>query len=66
MSLKCRACERTFSRPSAYTQHSQKCIKKVEVEEDDDVEMDIEGNQDSDYENKNIEVIVLFYFLQGS
>ena len=78
MSLVCYSCERTFSRRSAYSQHSQKCIKKVEVEEegdvemgiegnqDDDVEMDIEGNQDNDdYENNNIEVIVLC-FLQGS
>ena len=63
MSLKCQSCERTFSQRSAYTQHSKRCIKKIEVEEDDDVEMDIEGNQDSDYENYNIEVIVLFWII---
>ena len=33
----------------------------MEVEEDDDVGMDNEGDQDSDYENNNIGVIVLFY-----
>lgn len=33
----------------------------MEVEEDDVVGMDNEGDQDSDYENNNIEVIVLFY-----
>lgn len=36
----------------------------MEVEEDDDVEMDNEGDQDSDYEKNNIEVIVLFYVIK--
>jgi hypothetical protein len=53
MSFQCRVCDRTFSQRTAYSQHTQKCIKKVEVEEDD--EMDTEGDQ-----NNNIEVIVLF------
>jgi hypothetical protein len=60
MSLICPICTRTFSRRTAYSQHVQRCIKKVEVEEDDDIEMDTEGSQDSNYENDNIEVIMLF------
>lgn len=60
MSLICPICTRTFSRRTAYSQHVQRCIKKVEVEEDDDIEMDTEGSQDSNYENDNIEVIILF------
>lgn len=60
MSLICPICTRTFSRRAAYSQHVQRCIKKVEVEEDDDIEMDTEGSQDSNYENDNIEVIMLF------
>lgn len=61
MSFICPNCFRTFSQRSAYSQHAKLCIKKMEVEEDDDVGMDNEGDQDSDYENNNIEVIVLFY-----
>ncbi len=60
MSLIYPICTRTFSRRTAYSQHVQRCIKKVEVEEDDDIEMDTEGSQDSNYENDNIEVIMLF------
>jgi hypothetical protein len=60
MSLICPICTRTFSRRTAYSQHVQRCIKKVEVEEDDDIEMDTEDSQDSNYENDNIEVIMLF------
>jgi uncharacterized Zn-finger protein len=60
MSLICPICTRTFSRHTAYSQHVQRCIKKVEVEEDDDIEMDTEDSQDSNYENDNIEVIMLF------
>lgn len=63
MSFKCPNCFRTFSQRSAYSQHVKLCIKKMEVEEDD-VEMDNEGDQDSDYENNNIEVIVLFYVIK--
>jgi len=59
MSLICPICTRTFSRRTAYSQHVQRCLKKVEVEEDDDIEMDTEGSQDSNYENDNIEVIML-------
>lgn len=59
MSLKCPVCERTFSQRSAYTQHVQKCIKKVDVE-NEDVEMDTKSDQYSDDEN-NIEVIILFW-----
>ena len=60
MSLICLICTRTFSRCTVYSQHIQRCIKKVEVEDDDDIEMNTEGNQDSNYENNNIEVIILF------
>ena len=60
MSIICTICTRTFSRRTAYSQHVQRCIKKVEVEEDDDIEMDTEDSQDSNYENDNIEVIMLF------
>ena len=35
---------RTFSQRTAYSQHVQKCLKKTEVKEDDDIEMDTEGN----------------------
>jgi hypothetical protein len=57
MSLKCPVCIRTFSRRTAYSQHVQKCIKKAE--DNDDVEMNTEDGQDSNYENDNIEVIML-------
>lgn len=60
MSFKCPICERTFSQRTAYSQHVQKCLKKTEVKEDDDVEMDTEGDQDSNFEKDNIEVIMLF------
>ena len=61
MSFKCRVCERTFSQRAAYSQHSQKCIKKVEVEEDDDIKMNIEDDQDSDYENNDIEIVIVLF-----
>jgi hypothetical protein len=60
MSFKCPICERTFSQRTAHSQHVQKCLKKTEVKEDDDVEMDTEGDQDSNFEKDNIEVIMLF------
>lgn len=60
MSFKCPICKRTFSRRTAYSQHVQKCIKKIEVD-DDVVEMDTNSNRSSDYENDNIEVILSFY-----
>ena len=57
MSFKCPICSRTFSRRTAYTQHVQVCIKNVEVEDDDDVEMNTEGDQNSDQNSDDIEVI---------
>jgi len=60
MNFKCPICIRTFSQRTAYSQHVQRCIKRVEVEEDDDVEMNTEGDQDNNYENDNNEVIMLF------
>jgi hypothetical protein len=62
MSFICPFCSRSFSRRTAYTQHVQKCIKKIEVE-DDDVEMDTEGDQNSNDENDNVEVIMLFHVI---
>ena len=53
MSFQYHVCDRTISQRTAYSQHTQKCIKKIKVEEND--EMDTEGDQ-----NNNIEVIVLF------
>lgn len=50
MSFICPVCSRSFSQRTAYTQHIQKCIKKLEVE-GDDVEMDSEGDQNSNDEN---------------
>ena len=55
---KCPICTRTFSRRTAYSQHFQICVKKAEIEEDDDVEMD---DQVINYGDDNIEVIMLFY-----
>ncbi|PKB92853.1 hypothetical protein RhiirA5_443149 [Rhizophagus irregularis] len=59
-------CMRIFSQCFAYTQHAQKCLKNVEVENDDDddsekynSEMDIRSNQSSEYENNKIELIIL-------
>lgn len=60
MSFKCLFCSRSFSRRTAYSQHVTICIKKVDVEEDDDVEMNTEGDQNSD---DNIEVIMLFHVI---
>ena len=60
MSLICPICTRTFSRRTAYSQHIQRYIKKVKVEDDDDIEINTESSQDSNYENDNIEVIILF------
>lgn len=59
MSFKCPICTRTFSQRSSYSQHVQKCIKKVDVE-NDVVEMDTESDKYSDDENNNIGVIMLF------
>ena len=58
MNFKCPICLRTFSQRTAYSQHAQRCIKKIEVEEDDNV--NTEDDQVSNYENDNIEVITLF------
>jgi uncharacterized Zn finger protein (UPF0148 family) len=56
MSFKCPICERTFSQRTAYSQHVQKCLKKAE----NDVEMDTEDDQNSNFEKDNIGVIILF------
>lgn len=58
MSFICPVCSRSFSRRTAYTQHIQKCITKIEVEGDD--EMDTEGDRNSNDENDNVEVIIRF------
>ena len=60
---------RIFSQRFAYTQHVQKCLKNVEVEdvEDDDdddsekynSEMDTRSNQSSEYGNDKVEVIII-------
>ena len=55
---KCPICTRTFSRRTAYSQHFQICVKKAEIEDDDDVETD---DQVINYGDDNIEVIMLFY-----
>ena len=61
MSFKYPICERTFGQRTVYSQHVQKCLKKTEgKDDDDDVEMDTEGDQDSNFEKDNIEVIMLF------
>jgi hypothetical protein len=60
---------RIFSQRFAYTQHAQKCLKNVQVEEDDDdsekysSEMDTRSNQSSEYENDKVEVIMLFQII---
>gem|GEM_PF-7090311 len=56
MSFECpvSSCKRTFSNRSAYTQHVQRCIKKIELESDSDNNSNIEH-----YEN---EVIFDFTF----
>ena len=61
MSFQCPICKRTFSRRIVYIQHIQKCIKKIEVDEDDDVEMDTKSDQSS--ENDDIEVIMLICYV---
>lgn len=61
MNFKCPFCIRTFSQRTAYSQHTQKCLKKAEIE--DDVEMDIEDDKDSNYEDDNIEVNMLFLIM---
>jgi hypothetical protein len=64
---KCPICTRTFSRRTAYSQHFQICVKKAEIEEDDDVETDDQvinyenDDQVINYGDDNIEVIMLFY-----
>ena len=60
MSFKCPICTRTFSRRTAYSQHIPTCLKKAEAEDEEVFEMGTKGDQDIDYENDNIEVIVLF------
>jgi len=50
MSFICPVYSRSFSWRTAYTQHIQKCITKLEVK-GDDVEMDYEGDQNSNDEN---------------
>ena len=65
MSFKCPLCMQIFSQRFAYTQYAQKCLKNVEVEEDDDdsekysSEMDTRSNQSSD----KVEVIMLFQII---
>ncbi|POG66797.1 hypothetical protein GLOIN_2v1879550 [Rhizophagus irregularis DAOM 181602=DAOM 197198] len=55
-------CMRIFSQHFAYTQHAQKCLKNVKVDDDDDdsekynSEMDTRSNQSSEYENDKVEV----------
>lgn len=56
MSFKCPLCMRIFSQRFAYTQHAQKCLKNVEVEEEENddnsekysSEMDTRSNQSSE------------------
>ena len=58
MSFKCPICVRTFNWCTAYSQHVQKCLKKIKIEDKDDVEMNTEN------ENNNIdtiEIIMLFW-----
>ena len=57
MSFKCPICVRTFNRRTAYSQHIQKCLKKIEIEDEDDVEMDTKSENDN---IDTIEVIMLF------
>ena len=61
MSFQYPICKRTFSHRTAYTQHVQKCIKKVEVDDDDNIEMDIKSDQSS--ENDDIEIIMLICYV---
>ncbi|GBC07716.1 hypothetical protein RclHR1_07650003 [Rhizophagus clarus] len=68
MSFKCSICIRTFSQYFAYTQHSQKCLKYVEIEikldkdkdknneEEYSSEMDTRSNQSSEHENDEVEL----------
>lgn len=56
MTLKCPICSRTFSRRTAYSQHIQFCLKKVDEEEYSDAsEIDTQSN--------NNEVVILFLIL---
>ena len=52
MSFKCPICERTFSRRSAYGHHTQACIKRAEMfdEECSDNENTNDNNEDDDIE----------------
>ncbi|GBB86569.1 hypothetical protein RclHR1_00130010 [Rhizophagus clarus] len=62
----------TFSQRFAYTHYSQKYLKYVEIEievdkgenknndEEYSSEMDIRSNQSSEYENDEVEIIILF------
>lgn len=61
MSFKCPSCVRTFNQRTAYSQHVQKCLKKIEIEDEDDVEMDTKSENDN---IDNIEVIILFRLFQ--
>jgi len=53
MSFKCPICERTFSRRSAYGHHTQACIKKAEMFDEESSDND---DNDDNNENDNIEV----------
>ena len=73
MSFKCHLCMRIFSQRFAYTQHAQKCLKKIEAEVEEDYdnndsekyssEMDTRSNLSSEYENDKVEVIMLFQII---
>ncbi|RGB23058.1 hypothetical protein C1646_822275 [Rhizophagus diaphanus] len=61
MSFKYSFCMRIFSQCFAYIQHIQKCLKNVEVEDDDNddsekynSEMNTRSNQSSEYENDKV------------
>ena len=44
MNFKCPFCSRTFSQRSAYSQHVQICMKKVEVEESSETPVDLQDD----------------------
>ena len=56
MSFKCPFCPRTFSQRTAYSQHVQVCLRKVEVEEEEsnsethsiDITQDINESDDNE------------------
>lgn len=61
MTLKCPFCTRTFSKRSAYSQHTSFCLKKVDFSDvsndetcDADISFEVDNNK-NDYNNKNKE-----------